>query len=349
MTWRLGLARISADRQMGQQTYEQELRHRAAVELGREWTVDDIAVRTLRSPLDGTRRLPSRLLVDAAPGLRRAAGRLLYRGHDVIHRLDLRLPPAPACEVLTIHDMAPWRFSDEGHTPPDAASSARRAAVVICPSQYAADEVSWRLGVSDPVSIHNGVNADFFDATPLSHVGLDALGIRQPFILHAGGCTGRKNLAGLAAAWPTVRRERPDVSLVLMGPHDPRRSELFGPLDGTVCIGMIIDELVARIMAAATVVVVPSTYEGFGLPALEAMATGVPVVASDRSSLPEVCGNAALLVEPDATGLAGGLIAALERGPEVKAMIARGRERAASFTWEASIAAHGALWRSCIS
>jgi glycosyltransferase involved in cell wall biosynthesis len=95
-------------------------------------------------------------------------------------------------------------------------------------------------------------------------------------------------------------------------------------------------------------VVVPSTYEGFGLPALEAMAVGVPVVAADRSSLPEVCGDAAYLVEPDGPGLAGGLAAALDGGPDTRAMVGRGRIRAERFSWEASVAAHAELWRSCV-
>jgi glycosyltransferase involved in cell wall biosynthesis len=98
-------------------------------------------------------------------------------------------------------------------------------------------------------------------------------------------------------------------------------------------------------MAAASAVVVPSVYEGFGLPALEGMAVGVPVVAVRRSSLPEVCGDAAYLVEPDAGALAEGLVAALDGGPETEAVVARGRLRAPLFTWEASVAAHAALWR----
>jgi glycosyltransferase involved in cell wall biosynthesis len=346
VTKRLALATLAVGMPMGQQVYEQELARRAGGELGAGWKVDEVSVKSLRSPLAGTVRIPSMLLIGASPQLRRAAGRVIYRGRDLVHRFDLRLPPAPHPEVLTVHDVVSWRFPDEGQTPSDAASSARRAAVVICPSQFSADEVASQLGVTDPVAIHNGVNRSFFGAVPLDEDALAALGIRGPFVLHAGGCTERKNLAGLADAWPRVRDARPATTLVLMGPPDERRDRLFDPLAGTLRLGRVDDDTVRRVMAAASAVVVPSTYEGFGLPALEAMAVGVPVVAADRSSLPEVCGDAAYLVEPNGPGLAEGLIAALDHGPDTDALVQRGRQRAEMFTWEASAAAHAAVWRS---
>jgi glycosyltransferase involved in cell wall biosynthesis len=344
---RLALAVLSAGQPMGQQVYEGELIGGAQDELGPGWTVDPIRVRTLRSTLTGTVRLPSGLLGDAPPLLRRAAGRYVYRRSGLVHRLDLRLPPAPHPEVLTILDAAPWRFSDEGSAPADAAATARNAAAVVCPSQFAADEISSQFGVADPVAIHLGVNRRFFDALPLPERQLEDLGLRCPFIVHAGGCTQRKNLAGLAEAWPLVRSARPDVRLVLIGPPDPRRDRLFTSLPGAIRLGRVDDQVMPGIMAAASVVVVPSIYEGFGLPALEGMAVGTPVVAVDRSSLPEVCGDGAHLVEPDGSSLAEGLVAALEVGVETDGLVARARARAATFTWEASLAAHAAIWRSC--
>ena len=345
MSPRLALVTMAVSQPMGQQVYEQELARRAPAELGDRWLVDQVTVRTLRSPLPGSVRIPSRLLAGSSPQLRRAAGRIIYRGHDVVHRFDLRLPPAPRPEILTVHDVVSWRFPDEAVPPSDAASSAQQAAAVVCPSQFSADEVCARLGVASAVAIPNGVHPAFFGAEPLPSDRLAGLGIRRPFVLHAGGCTERKNLTGLAGAWPEVRSVHPDAMLVMMGPADPRRNRLFDPLPGTCLIGRVDDATARGVMAAASAVVVPSVYEGFGLPALEGMAVGVPVVAARRSSLPEVCGDAALLVEPDAGGLAEGVRTALTGGAEIDELVARGRRRAGRFTWEASAAAHADLWR----
>jgi glycosyltransferase involved in cell wall biosynthesis len=345
---RLGLASLAAGMPMGQQVYERELARRAPGELGPAWAVERIEVRSLRTTLPGTVRLPSGLLTGSAPALRRAAGRYLYRGFEVVHRLDLRLPPAPRAEVLTVLDLAPWRFADEGWAPADAAPTARRAEAVICPSGFSAEEVASRLGVGDPVVVPCGVEPRFFAPAPLTAAELAAVGLRPPFVVHAGGCSERKNLAGLAAAWPRVASAHPGTTLALLGPPDQRRDRLFAPLPGAVRLGRVGDDLVPRLMATAAAVVVPSLYEGFGLPALEGLAVGVPVVAADRGSLPEVCGGDAYLVEPDGAGLAEGLEAALAGGPETAAMVARGRERAAGFTWEATAAGHARVWRSVV-
>jgi glycosyltransferase involved in cell wall biosynthesis len=330
---------------MGQQVYEREITGRAAALLGPDWVVETVAVRSLRADLPGGSRLPARLLGPSPAPLRRIAGHWLYRGHDLVHRFDLRLPPAPAPEILTVHDVVPWRFDDEGAVPADAAATARRAAVVVCPSQFAADEVAEVLGVERLTVIHNGVDARFFTAAPLPEAELARLGIRPPFVLHAGGATARKNLEGLAAAWPLVRRAVPDVGLVLMGPADERRDRWFADAPGVVRTGRVDDAVATGILASAAALVVPSRYEGFGLPALEGMAAGTPVVAARRGALPEVCGDAACLVEPDGPGLAEGIVATLTDPRAAAELVTRGRGRAVDFTWEASAAAHAALWQ----
>jgi len=349
MTTSLALASISAASMMGQQVYERQLVAGADAVLADgtgSWRVTDLEIATLRAPVTANARIPAAVFTNPSSTLRLAVGRLLYRKFDVVHRLDLRLPPAPHPEILTVLDLVTWIFHDEGQPPPDGASSARRADVVICPSQFSADEVTARFGVSEAVVIPLGVSPEFQRTEQPTDSQLADLGITRPYVLHAGGCTDRKNLAGLADAWALVHKSHPEVMLVLMGPPDDRRDRLFAPLPSTLRIGWVDGPTARGVMAAASVIVVPSLYEGFGLPALEGMAVGVPVVAADRSSLPEVCGDAAYLVEPDGRGLAEGIDAAIAAGPDTEAKVERGRRRTAEFTWERCLAAHAAIWRS---
>ncbi|MHB1845942.1 MAG: glycosyltransferase family 4 protein [Deltaproteobacteria bacterium] len=343
---RLAIVNLATSDPMGQQNYENQIAKRAPGQLDESWEVRRLIVRTLRSSLQGEIRIPAKLLGHAAPVTRRLAGRLLFHGYDLVHRLDLRIPPTPGKDIVTVHDLASLHFDDEGEVPRDSAASCERSLAVICPSEFSANEIAARFHIAKPFVVSNGVDADFFSATPLIESKRAELGIAGPYVLHAGGCSTRKNLAGLAAAWPLVRSAHPDASLVLVGPSDARRDVLFGPLPGVIRLGRVARELVIALFGGAGVVVVPSLYEGFGLPVVEAMAAGVPVVAAHRASLPEVCGDGALLVEPSGSGLADGIVAALDGGPSIDTLVERGRRRAVKFTWQASAEAHANIWRA---
>ncbi|WP_404392306.1 glycosyltransferase family 4 protein [Humibacillus xanthopallidus] len=349
---RLSIATTATEVPMGAQAYEQHVISRAAAALaavapGEDWHVRHVVVRSLRSGLPGTRRLPMGRLTSASERVRRAAGRVAYGRTDLVHRMTLELPPAPR-EVVTLHDVVAWRYPDE--SPPVAAAAAelRRAAAVICVSEFTASEAVDLLGVESPVVVPNGVEQRFFDASPLDGESLAGLGVATPFVLAAGGASGRKNLAALAEAWPRVHAARPDTTLVLAGPPHPRRTALFAALRGVRLVGRVPDAVLPGLYAAAAVVVVPSLVEGFGLPALEGMAAGVPVVAANRSSLPEVVGDGGLLVEPGGAALAQGILDVLAGGSDVVAMVDRGRERSRRFTWEASADGHARVWRSVL-
>jgi glycosyltransferase involved in cell wall biosynthesis len=335
---------------MGAQVYQEQVAARAQAALDAAadvpWAVRRVIARSMRSSLAGTHRLPLAWVTRADPRMRRAIGRVMYGTDAVTHRMNLELPPSTHADVVTLHDVVAWRFPDESAPVPAAPEELRRAAAVICVSEFTAQEAHDLLGLRDVHVIPNGVDERFFDAAPLPAADLEALGIPEHFVLHAGGAAERKNLAALAAAWPTVRRERPELSLVLSGPPHPRRRGLFEGLEGTVLAGRLPDDVMPRVVASAQAVVVPSTYEGFGLPALEAMAAKVPVVAAATSSLPEVVGDGGLLVAPDAAAIADGVLSVTSGDAAVADLVAAGRARADAFTWERCVAAHAQVWTS---
>jgi alpha-1,3-rhamnosyl/mannosyltransferase len=290
-----------------------------------------------RAGKDDSLRVPMRLMEKTPYALASVLGDALYRDAALVHLLDLRCVPRRGAQVVTIHDLPPLRFHDEGRLPAFAVSSARRAAAVICPSEFAAGEVRELLGVRNVEVIANGVAAVFADARPFTAHELEDLGISGEIkVLHVGGATQRKNLAALAMAWPGVLHAFPDAILVLCGPRDQRRDDLFGSLPRTVRLGYQRPEFVARLMASADLVVVPSVYEGFGLPALEAMAAGTPVVAASSGALPEVCGAAAVMVEPDPGAIAAGIVSVVADSGLSAKLRSLGRARAAEFTWESA-------------
>jgi len=334
------LARIATSVDMGQQIAESNLL--SALLTLAPATVSSLAFSTLRSHVTADRRLPLDRLSRAPWQAQRAVGAWAYRGAALVHRLDLKLPPAPRQEILTVHDLAPLRFDDEGAMPTHAARSLRGAGAIVCPSHFAAGEIHEVFGAENVHVIPNGVPPEFISAVPMSPNDLAAWRISSRYVLHSGGATRRKNLLPLAIAWPEVTRAFPDVTLVLCGPPDPRRTELFSNLPGTRILGRVARAAHVQLTAGAETVVVPSLYEGFGLPVVEAQACGVPVVASRRSSLPEVCGPSDLLVEPTAEGLAEGLCKVLDRPV---ALTTHGRQPV--WTWEMAARAHLELYEAC--
>ncbi len=341
----LNVLSLAASVDGGQQVYERAVLGRIANLLGVDWTVRSQTVRTLRAPGRGGTRVPARALYSAGIP-RRLAGAQLAARADLVHRMDLRLPPAPRRETVTVHDVVSWRFPDEAAPPRSVYAEVKAAARVVCPSQFSADEVARTFGVAAPMVIPNGVEPEFFAATPANHHQLASRGIRAPFVLHSGGASLRKNLPALAEAWSIVNRRLPDVQLVLAGPPHHTRDRLFGRSASAVVVGRLPFADIVAVMAAASAVVVPSLYEGFGLPVLEAMAVGVPVVASNRSALPEVAGSSAFLTDPTGPDLAECLLEVLAGGRHVDYRVTAGRARAATFSWDTSAKAHAELWSS---
>ncbi|MDQ4039107.1 MAG: glycosyltransferase family 4 protein [Actinomycetota bacterium] len=336
MTW----ATIATRNPMGQQHYETEVQKAITALADSRFDFHGLRVTSLRSDIDGARRTPVGLNERAPFLVALAVGAATYRTTALVHRFDLRLPPHPGPEVITAHDLPPARFDDEGGLPRSIAAGARRARVVIAPSEFAAAELRDLLDVSRIKVIPYGLSAPYDDPRPAERRVLTGLGIDGPFLVHAAGASARKNLDGLAAAWKIISAREPDLRLVLCGPPDARRDDTFAGLSNVIKTGRLQPDVVAGVMSHAEVVIVPSTYEGFGLPALEGMACGRPVVAAARGALPEVCADAALLVEPDGKSLAAGIATILTDDEERNRLMTAGPRRAASFSWDVAARRH---------
>ena len=185
--------------------------------------------------------------------------------------------------------------------------------------------------------MHNAVTALFFDgesakdAELIAQVGLAG----NPFILLPGGLNFRKNAELVLTAWPILRRLHRDLRLVVTGHNSPSylcRSRAVDP--DLITLGFVTDEVLAALNRQAQLVWFPSRYEGFGMPVLEAMASGSAVVASDAASVPEVAGGAAVLVDVHNPHAHVEAINTLLRDEaERTRWIEAGRARAAPFTW----------------
>lgn len=187
--------------------------------------------------------------------------------------------------------------------------------------------------------VHNAVAPRFFQ--PVSAAGeafLQKKGLaNRPFVFLPRGLHHRKNGDLVLKAWPQIHKLYPDARLVatMCEPEYRHRAEALG--DSVLLTGFVDDEALCSMYHAARVVWFPSLYEGFGLPVLESMACGTPVVASNNTSIPEVAGQAAILVSSAKPGEHVSAIDSLLRNPSLRNEYARrGSARARQFTWDSS-------------
>jgi glycosyltransferase involved in cell wall biosynthesis len=237
-------------------------------------------------------------------------------------------PLASRRNVVYIHDLAPvhepaWFGRAYGTWHRFALRRlAARALLLLTPSRFVADELEERLGVSsERVRVAPpGVDPRFHPGAGPAPPSLD-----RPYVLGLGTRSARKNLGLLEKLAPALAGE--GLATVIAGSERPY---LKG---GAAGLGYVPEQQLPALYAHAAVLAMPSLYEGFGLPCVEAMACGTPVVASDRAALPEACGGAALLADPDdPDAFAEALLRAA--GPERERLRAGGLERAAALTWE---------------
>jgi glycosyltransferase involved in cell wall biosynthesis len=279
-----------------------------------------------------------------AGGLSLAAA--LRRTHaDLAHCPHFPTPlPAPHPLVVTLHDLTPLIIPAAMPSPLKRAvyrwwnaRDAKAADAVTVNSRNTGADIE-RFFPAARGKVHVIPHAlDPFATFPAGPLPSDLEG--GPYVLSMGNTKPHKGLPTLLRAFAALATSRPGLRLLLVGADSPRfaASVLGGdPAAGRVTFTGAVDDATLRALYAnAAVFAFPSLYEGFGLPVLEAMALGAPVVCSNAASLPEVAGDAALTFPAgDAEALAGSLGAVLD-GPELHdTLAAAGRERAALFTWE---------------
>lgn len=283
---------------------------------------------------------------------------------SLFHATEHLLPKLTrAASVFTLHDTAFVHFP-EYYLPRNRIylrvmipRFLRRADRVIAVSEYTRDD-ALRLYGLDPDKVEvipEGVDGRFSPEVSPERVASvrERYGLPDRFILYLGTIQPRKNLTTLLEAFASIRTQRPQVGLVIAGergwlyqPFYSRLRELG--LDQVVTLaGKVADDDLPAMFNAAEVFAYPSVFEGFGLPPLEAMACGTPVVCSNASSLPEVVGDAGLLVAPrDVRAWVTALAHVLDDDRTRADLRGRGRKRALRFTWDAAAAKTARVYRS---
>jgi len=269
--------------------------------------------------------------------------------------------------VVTIHDCIHLRFPKD--LPNRAAHvyartmmglSARRSKRVLTVSRASKDDIVHYLHVPpDKVEvIYNALDEDL--ASPPTDAEIERVRERfqltSPFILYTGNIKPHKNVDRLIEAYSILRRRGAgDVKLLIIGdaiskyPNLRRLVHRFQLHQQVRFLGFVPEATLAVLYKLASVYVFPSRYEGFGLPPLEAMAAGVPVVTSNVSSLPEVVGDAALLIDPMDAGAIADAMGRVLRDPVLAAdLVRRGHERVKAFSWDRSVERISAVYHELI-
>ncbi|MBI3647437.1 MAG: glycosyltransferase family 4 protein [Actinobacteria bacterium] len=283
---------------------------------------------------------------------------------DIVHGTNpAAVPPAAPGQrlVVTVHDLAFERFPElfprswRWLYRAGLRAAVQRAAAILVPSRATADDLLARTRV-DPDRVHVVPLAASLPSTPTDPAPvLERLGIPSPYVLSVGTLEPRKNLARLVRAYRGAAASGLPHALVLAGPVGWHPEELLAELAKAgpgriVRTGALAGKDLDALYRGAALFAYPSLYEGFGLPVVEAMARGVPTIASDSSAIPEAAGTAALLVDPRSEGE---LTTAIERVLADEDLAARmredGRAQASRFSWDGTAEGTLAVYRKVTS
>ena len=277
-----------------------------------------------------------------------------FRGFDVIHHTDRSMPwlPTGIPSVSTIHDISYASFPETYtrgkviYNEITARIAAARADQIITASESTKREVMRYLKVQEEKIrvVYDAVDNSFqpISATEVLEEARQRLGLPDRVILYVGSFNPRKNLVTLIRAYAELKRTT-DLphKLVLVGPREWKSAPVFqtirdlGLESEISLLGLIPDLELVHLYNLADLFVFPSLHEGFGFPPLEALACGTPVVCSNSGSLPEVVGEAAIMVEPrDVEGLARAMERVLADPGLAQQLRGKGLERAQLFSWE---------------
>lgn len=287
---------------------------------------------------------------------------------DLYHATDYRIVRMNCPVVATLHDAIPLKYPEWTNARLRSIKNwmqkkaAKKADHVIALSQFSVTELVEYFGINEEkiTVVHCGVSAHWLEMLPQDEVqhALAQYGLRSGYFLFVGTLQPRKNVERILQAYlmlsPEIRKER---QLVIVGRAGRRCETVLAQIrdaqeqdEQVVWLnGVEGEEALRRVYAGAGAFVFPSLHEGFGIPVVEAFASGVPVVTSNTTSLPEVSQGAALEVDPLSVGEISEAMASLVRDAALNARcIAAGRQRAAQLTWRHTVEKTAAVYRAVL-